>query len=83
MTTVEIPRLNHESEPQFLSDYFATLSLYDLSRQWLAKPGPFRWDRFFWKPNLTEGDVDRLKGRFAATYGVSLDHLTAGSLYPP
>jgi len=75
VTTVEIPRLSPTQEPQFVSDYFAILSLYDLTRQWIAKPRGFVWDRFHWKQPLTARDIERLKERFEFTFKVPLDSI--------
>lgn len=75
VTTVEIARLDEDRLPAFLSDFFASLALYDLTRQWVAKPRHFVWDRFTWKRPLTPDDIDRLKARFVATYDIDMDSI--------
>jgi hypothetical protein len=36
-------------------------------------PGEFDWDRFSLKRPLTAADIERLKERFEATFGLPLD----------
>jgi hypothetical protein len=75
VTTVEIPGMAPDQQSQFVSDYFATLSLYDLTRQWISRPRQFVWDRFRWKRPLTTRDIERLKERFETTFRLPLDSI--------
>jgi hypothetical protein len=75
VNTVEIQRLSEEERPRFVSNYFATIALYDLCRQWMDQSMEFDWTGFVWKRPLTTTDIDRLKNRFDSTFGVSLDSI--------
>ncbi len=75
VTTCSIERLPADRMADFCGEYFTTLALYDLSRQWIAKADHFRWNRFAWKRPLSESDIEGIKRRFQAAYGVSLDSI--------
>ncbi len=68
---IDMPGVSPEVLDRFVKDYFATLALYDLSRQWLGSVGEFRFD-FSWKPQVPEQERDYLKTLFADNFGLSL-----------
>ncbi|HEY7810948.1 MAG TPA: hypothetical protein VIA98_11260 [Allosphingosinicella sp.] len=76
MTIVPVVRMGRSEAAvmETFQDFYGGFSLYDLTRQWIAEDGPFRYDYSWLQP---EGTPDLMKSwasrQFENTYGVSPD----------
>lgn len=70
-----LPRgIDEKNVYQTAADFFAWQLLYDLTRQWMIKKGPFDLD-FRWINRIYTADVVKsfVEDRFADAFGVSID----------
>ena len=77
VSSIEIPRLDEAQVPQFASDYFTTLALYDLVIQWIAMSGQFELDGFSWTTNLSTHEKTRIGEQFLRSFGKGLNEIEA------
>jgi hypothetical protein len=55
---------------RFGTNYFATIALYDMVRQWISNRGKFRFD-YSWKESFSESDQRTLGQQFEKSFGFS------------
>lgn len=62
---------------EVFNQFFAAILLYDLSKQWVLNPGPFRHEYSWLTSSATDPKfLERVKGIFQKHYGADIDHFT-------
>lgn len=60
---------DHAKRLQFGTNYFATIALYDMVRQWIANRGAFRFE-YRWKERLAESKLRTIWKQFEKSFGI-------------
>jgi len=73
--------LDEASVMETFQEFYSGYALYDLTAQWITKPGPFTYDFRWLQPNGTDEQIKAwADGIFEKTYGISPDDFTTARL---
>jgi hypothetical protein len=70
----QVPNRSEEAVKTTFNQFFGTMALYDLTRQWILKDGPFVCDFTWMSENYDQSRAEaRANDAFKQVYGVTLD----------
>jgi hypothetical protein len=58
---------------EMFNQFYASMLLYDLTKQWVLNPGEFRLEYSWLTSSPTPGFIERVKGVFIRHFGVGID----------